>query len=72
MHFSDGMIYYDKIAKAGCQKPRKYLVDLMKKDLKSEEQAIQIQQTCLLFKKYILPSRHSKQTANMQQPIFSQ
>ena len=43
VHFSDGMIYYDKIVKAGCQKPRKYLVELMKKSPKSDEEAIRIQ-----------------------------
>ena len=57
VHFTDGMIYYDKIAKAGCRKPRKYLIELMKKEPKSEEHALQMQQTCLLFKKYILPNR---------------
>ena len=51
------MIYFDKIVKAGCRKPRKYLVDLMKKNPKSDEEAIHIQQKCLLFKKYVLPSR---------------
>lgn len=37
VHFSDGMVYFDKIEKAGCQKPRKYLIELMKKERRSEE-----------------------------------
>ena len=40
VHFSDGMIYFDKIIKEGCRKPRKYLVEMMKKDPKSEEKAV--------------------------------
>ena len=70
MHFPDGMIYYDKIAKAGCRKPRKYLVDLMKKTPKSEEHAVIMQQTCLLFKKYILPNRINN-TDFVQPPLFT-
>mmetsp|Transcript_14117 Transcript_14117/g.19227 ORF Transcript_14117/g.19227 Transcript_14117/m.19227 type:complete len:80 (-) Transcript_14117:982-1221(-) len=42
VHFPDGMIYYDKIVKAGCRKPRKYLVELMKKSPKSDEEATTI------------------------------
>ena len=57
MHFSDGMIYFDKIAKAGCQKPRKYIVDMMNKDVKSEEAATQIRQIKILFQKYVLPGK---------------
>ena len=57
VHFSDGMVYFDKIAKAGCQKPRKYLIELMKKEHRSDEQATQILQKKLLFQKYILPNR---------------
>jgi len=52
------MVYYDKIARAGCRLPRKYLIELMKKQAKSEEQAVFIQQTFLLFKKYILKSQN--------------
>ena len=37
VHFSDGMIYFDKIAKAGCQQPRKYLIELTKKNPRSED-----------------------------------
>ena len=40
VHFADGMVYHDKIAKAGCRPPRKYLIELMKKQAKSEEQAV--------------------------------
>ena len=57
VHFMDGQVYYDKIAKAGCRKPRNYLVEAMKKEPKSEEQAISLQQKLMLFKKYILPNR---------------
>lgn len=54
LHFSDGMIYYDKIIKAAHQKPRKYLIDLMKKTDLSEEKLFKMQQMHTLFKKYTL------------------
>ena len=56
VHFSDGMIYFDKIRKAGCQKPRKWLFELIKKDFSGldEERAVRITQMHLLFKKYVL------------------
>lgn len=37
VHFPDGMIYYDKIAKAGCRKPSKHLIELCRKEPKTEE-----------------------------------
>ena len=52
VHFSDGMIYFDKIEKVARQKPRQYLAEFVKKTNLSQENLIKMQQMCALFKKY--------------------
>lgn len=52
VHFSDGMIYLDKITKAAHLPPRKYLINLMQKQDLSEEKLFKMQQMHALFKKY--------------------
>ena len=55
VHFYDGTIYLDKIKKAACQKPTKWLFELLKKDKSecSEGKAKNIEQLEILFSKYV-------------------
>ena len=64
VHFPDGMVYFDKIQKAGCQKPRKWLFELIKKDFSGleDEKATQISQMHVLFKKYVLKQNFSRKS----------
>ena len=56
-HFVDGVVYLDKLLKAGFQKPALWLTEQMKKNVDEldEDKATKIQQIKLLFEKY-LPS----------------
>ena len=77
VHFQDGMVYLDKIQKAGCQKPRKWLYELIRKDFDGFEQqdkGVRITQMHLLFKKYVLKQNFGSETTyeyeNQKQALF--
>ena len=55
IHFQNGFVYLDKIKKAACQKPRKWLFELLKKDKRecSEAKTETILQLDILFSKYV-------------------
>mmetsp|Transcript_25372 Transcript_25372/g.33927 ORF Transcript_25372/g.33927 Transcript_25372/m.33927 type:complete len:123 (+) Transcript_25372:327-695(+) len=52
LHFSDGMIYYDKIQKAASQRPRRYLIELLNRQDLLKEKVGKLHAMHTLFKKY--------------------
>ena len=68
VHFSDGMIYYDKVMRAAECPPRKYLIDLMNKNDISEEKLTRVQQLHTLFKKYAMGDQTQTVSNDNSQP----